>query len=304
MEIVADSLARRDWDRLAPAAAMQQAWAYGEACAALGSRILRLEIRRGRETLGLAQVVHRRLLGCLDAFVCTRGPIWLHAEDADTRANALRMLRKSMQGGRLKGFFTTPDHCAQGVPTLRAAGLARVMTPYCTARLDITRPEAEIRARMHQKWRNRLVVAEKAGFRVTRADRRAEAFQWLLEEETQQQSAKRYNALPPALVTAWHQANGDMRVLTAERDGRPEAAMLFLVHGTQATYHMGWTSAAGRADSAHNLLLWQGIRKLKAAGVATLDLGGLNTEDIPGIARFKLGTGAELRTLCGTWFGR
>ena len=46
------------------------------------------------------------------------------------------------------------------------------------------------------------------------------------------------------------------------------------------------------------------MRKLKAAGVHVLDLGGLNTEDVPGIARFKLGAGGKVKTLCGTWFGR
>ena len=30
----------------------------------------------------------------------------------------------------------------------------------------------------------------------------------------------------------------------------------------------------------------------------------INTQDIPGIARFKLGAGAQVKTLCGTWFGR
>lgn len=306
MEIVTDSLGRRDWHRLAPAPAMQQGWAYGEACAALGSRVLRMEIRQGRETIGLAQVVHRRLLGWLDAFVCTRGPVWMDDTDADAhtdaRAEGLLALRRALGPGRLKGLFVTPD---SGMATALAnARMTRVMTPYSTAIIDLTRPEADLRAAMHQKWRNRLVAAEQAGLRVARADRRPELFRWLLEAEEAQQRRKRYRALPPALVAAWHQASGDMRVLVAEHGDLNVAAMVFLVHGRQATYHLGWTSDMGKQLNAHNLLLWQGVRKLKAVGVETLDLGGLNTEDIPGIARFKLGAGGQVRTLCGTWLCR
>jgi carbamoyltransferase len=35
---------------------------------------------------------------------------------------------------------------------------------------------------------------------------------------------------------------------------------------------------------------------------AVLDLGGVNTRDLPGISRFKLGTGGQAITLAGTYF--
>ena len=58
------------------------------------------------------------------------------------------------------------------------------------------------------------------------------------------------------------------------------------------------------AGSEGSLLLWTAMTRLPRAGIAELDLGGLNTADAPGIARFKLGTGARVKALCGTWFGR
>ncbi|MFK7941391.1 MAG: lipid II:glycine glycyltransferase FemX [Paracoccaceae bacterium] len=302
MEIALDNLSRRDWEGLVPAPAMQQGWAYGAACAALGSRVLRFEMKRRSETVGLAQVVHRRLFGCLDAFVCTRGPLWIDGASPEDRATGLRRLRKAAEGGRLKGVFVTPD--ATDSASLRGSGMIRVMTPYTTACIDLTLEETTLRAAMHHKWRNRLVASERAELRVTRVDRRPELFRWVLEAEEAQQRSRRYQALPPALVAAWHQATGEMRVLVAEHQDQQVGAMVFLIHGRQATYHLGWASPEGKRLSAHNLLLWQGMRKLKAAGIEMLDLGGLNTEDIPGIARFKLGAGAAVKTLCGTWFGR
>ena len=304
MEVLLDQTPRRRWDSLVQNAAFQQDWAYGEACRTLGSRILRFEIREAGQTIGLAQAVHRRLFGCLHAVVCTRGPVWNGALEPQVRIDALSACRRALPFSRLKGFFMTPDSGRQESDILKSGGFARVMTPYTTAVIDLTKSEADLRAAMHQKWRNRLVAAERSGLRVGRADRHSRLYHWLLEAEHSQQRARRYSAIPVALVPAWQQAGGDLRVLTASKDGEILAAMLFLLHGERATYHLGWSSEDGKKLSAHNLLLWQAVLKLKAKGLRLLDLGGLNTEDIPGIARFKLGTGAKPETLCGTWFGR
>jgi hypothetical protein len=40
---------------------------------------------------------------------------------------------------------------------------------------------------------------------------------------------------------------------------------------------------------------------LKAQGVARLDLGTIDTRRAPGIARFKLGAGARVEVLAGSW---
>lgn len=300
MEILWDQTRQRDWDRMAAGAGMQQAWAYGAACAALGSRVLRAEIRDGGQVIGLAQLVHRKL-ALFHASVCTKGPVWL-VPDSAVRAAALGALKRSLPLPWLRGLFLTPEDT--DTASLRRAGLARVMTPYTTATVDLTHEPGALRAAMHQKWRNRLVAAEQAGLRIGRADRRPDLYQWLLGLEAEQQKTARYAALPPALVPAWQQAGGGVRVLTAMDGDDPVAAMLFLLHGDRATYHIGWTSTEGRRTSAHNLILWRAMLKLRAQGVRELDLGGLNTEDIPGIARFKLGCGARPRTFCGTWFGR
>ena len=40
---------------------------------------------------------------------------------------------------------------------------------------------------------------------------------------------------------------------------------------------------------------------LRERGIASIDLGGVNTHSLPGISRFKLGTGGAVRTLAGTY---
>ena len=76
--------------------------------------------------------------------------------------------------------------------------------------------------------------------------------------------------------------------------------MGFIVHGSSATYHLGWASEAAKAAGVHGVMLLQAAEALRAEGVLWLDLGQVDTEAAPGLARFKLGTGADLRRLGAT----
>lgn len=80
------------------------------------------------------------------------------------------------------------------------------------------------------------------------------------------------------------------------------ASMLFLRHGRTASYYIGWADEEGRKSNAHNRLLWEALSTMKQSGITDLDLGGINTHDLPGISRFKLGTGGRVLTLAGTYF--
>ena len=64
---------------------------------------------------------------------------------------------------------------------------------------------------------------------------------------------------------------------------------------------VGWAGPQGRWHNAGTLLLWRGLLALRGRGVARLDLGGIDTRRAPGIARFKLGTGATPYALAGTY---
>ena len=302
MEILWNRTSRTVWDRLVKGAALQQDWAYGAACEALGSTVLRAEIRDRGDRIGAVQLIHRPILRLLNGAVATRGPVWQADVPAHTMGSAVRALANSLPLPGWRGLLLTPDLTCDAA--LRKSGFQRVMTPYATVMLDLTQDQSILRNRMHQKWRNRLVSAEQAGIVITRTDARPEHYLWLLEAEAEQQRRNRYRALPPALVPAWQASGGQLRVYTANHQDRIVAAMLFLLHGNSATYHIGFSNEDGRRLSAHNLLMWNAMRRLPKAGISTLDLGGLNTHDAPGIARFKLGTGGQVKTLCGTWFGR
>ncbi|RFP89851.1 GNAT family N-acetyltransferase [Rhodobacteraceae bacterium 63075] len=188
---------------------------------------------------------------------------------------------------------------------LRACGYTAILTPAHVAELDLSPPLPDLHAALHGKWRNRLTTARK---RLSAShDVAHRAFDpardgWLLKAEAAQQRTRRYRGYPPALTRLMHEVEPKaLRLFTLHERRDPIAAMLFVRHGSMATYHIGWNSPEGRKLAAHHLLLWEAIRALRARGVQMLDLGTVETERSAGLARFKLGSGARARPLGGTW---
>lgn len=299
-----NELDRPAWDRLhaAAAGAYQQDWAYGEALRRTGARVLRAAVAEpSGNVVGLAQVLARPFALAATFALCTYGPVWTPGLAPQTKAAAYRALKRSLPLGWPRLVVFTPDE-APG----EEAGLARmkrVMTGDATVLVDLTPGEDTIRAALEGKWRNSLNKAEKSALKVARGGAKPAQYRWLLQTEDRQRKARGYRALPGDLVEVWQEARGrdSVAVFRADLGKEAVAGMLFLVHGRRATYHIGWTSEAGRDQSAHNALMWLAMRELKAQGVEVLDLGGVNTQSGAGIARFKFGTGGRVLLRAGAY---
>ena len=284
--------------------AMQQAWAYGEALKAMDVVIHRAMVWDGEQLVAVAQFMCRRVLGYLSIASCTRGPVWAPGVGVAQRQQVYGLLRKSLPLSRLKVVLFSPDVALNEADEL--SGLARVMTGYSTVLLDLTKPLSTLKTELDGKWRNRLVKVlghEKIRFHVLPSRKRCD---WLLGKEIDQREAKKFHGLPVEFVRHYIDASSDpaqaFAVAYAELGKNTIAAMLFLVHGRVASYHMGWADTEGRQLNAHNALLWQAMTYFQDLQIEVLDLGGVNTHDLPGISRFKLGTGGSVLTLAGTYF--
>lgn len=197
-------------------------------------------------------------------------------------------------------ILLSPD---RPTPDMARIGAVPIMTPATIARIDLCPPLKERRTALHQKWRNRLRHAEHQRLRVTRRNLPLDPGHWLLAAEAKQQVRRSYHNWPAHLTLAYaRETPGAAKLFTAYEGRDPVAAMLFLRHGASATYHIGHITARGRALSAHNLLLWQAAGWLAAKGHQDLDLGTIDTRGpSAGLARFKLGAGANAHVLGGTW---
>lgn len=300
----ADHLSQHQWQKMLGRAgyyAFQQHWAYGEAVKGFGGGVWRAALYHDGEPVALAQIQLRRVLRFATLALCMRGPVWLAALSDAEKAEAYRLLRAALpvRAPRLALFMPeTEDDAA-----LQLAGRRRVVTGYATALLDLTQPPDALLAACDGKWRNRLKAGQVSGLQIDILPARYEDYAFLLEYEAAQSRRIGYSALHPAFVPAWqHHAGADKPLcLSAREGGRIVAAVLCLVHAPHATYHIGWSDARGKALNAHNVLLWRAAERLKARGIRCFDLGGVNTEEGAGIARFKLGTGAGVKILPGTY---
>lgn len=284
MKMVRDGLVREGWR--AAAMPLQQSWAYGEALSRLGATVVRVGLMTPSGARGLAQVTARRA-GPLRLSLLSRGPVWDGGPAAGEEDTALGAL-----GRAFRPLLATPERSGPGLP---------LVTPRHRAHLDLAADPAVLRARLDGKWRNRLARAEGEGLclRVGRPDPASVA--WLLHRDAALQRARGYRALPARFTHAWLAFDPAAALLAEARiGGRRVAAMLFLLHAPWASYHVGWSGVAGRHANAHTLLLWQAMLSLREEGYAVLDLGDVDTETAPGLARFKIGAGARVAALGAT----
>ncbi len=272
----------------------------------LGVAVHRAAVMDQGELVGLAQFVGRRWLGYIGLASCSRGPVWAPEADGALRQQACRQMQRSIPTRPLRVTLFSPNVPATELLPQETQGLGRVMTGYSTVMLDLRPDLATLRQALESKWRNRLTRAENANTQRVQVQPNLEHALALLVQERSLREARQFHGLPERFVPAYIEAHAQpaqaFTVSSVQQGGELLAGMLFLLHGRVATYHMGWSSDAGRADNLHNLLLWKGLCQLKAQGISHLDLGGVNTHDLPGISRFKLGTGGQALTLAGTYF--
>lgn len=288
---------------------LQQHPTYGRALETFGATAKQATFSSGATVVGHALLIERRFFGLISFTTIFRGPVWRDPATPDeVKSAAYTALKKLSSPWRWNFICVMPEqpHSDSMQPFMQKAGYRRVMSGFSTCWLDL-RPEPKgIRAALKGKWRNQLVKAESSGLDISFGGRKAHQYTWLLEKEAEQRSKRRYQATPLGLVPAFvraatpKSASGVMAV-TALKDKRKIAGALFLIHGNSATYHIGWAGDDARKLNAQNQILWEGIGALKKQGVRFLDLGGLNTADLAGIARFKLGMGGTPLTLAGAY---
>lgn len=296
MQVVWNGLDAASWHRLLPPeAALQQAWRYGEAAQRLGRSVHRAVLADGEGPLALAQIVGRGRL--CPRLLLSRGPVWLRPAGAPLRRAALRALVRTAPPPGPRLLIVTPeagdDGAGAGVPLLTGPTVAALP-------LDAD-PEA-LRRRQAQKWRNRLSRAERAGIALGWLAPTPARLDALLARDAEMRRARGYAGPGAAFLRAWRQTGRDsgLALLVAGPERRALAAMLFLLWPGGASYHLGWTSPEGRRVSAHHLMLWAAACRFAAEGRRLLDLGVIDTERAPGLARFKLGSGAVPRRLGST----
>ncbi|MEL7030933.1 MAG: GNAT family N-acetyltransferase [Pseudomonadota bacterium] len=260
---------------------LTQSEAFERTCERIGVKVTRVADSEG------TCLVQTRKLPVLGAFhLVSRGPV---IQDVMVRADLIQRLRLQFKGT----LVVNAPSGAKEIGGLKIARGAEIAT------IGLAAPD-HMRARLHQKWRNQLKKSEASDLVVTDQPLDPLRHKWFLNAEAAQQKTRKYKSYPAGFLLAYAAANnGQARLYTAALDGQPVAGMLVLKHGRMATYQAGVTTPEGRAVCAHNRLLWQIMCDLQKRQTTRLDLGRADLSS--GLRRFKMGAGAEIETLAGSF---
>ncbi len=268
-----------------------QHWAYGDIKErAEGWHVQRFLFTREGKDIGLVQVLSKRVLGIPVAYRVNRGPIFLPEEQSmDLELAAVTQLRKKLRHPSI--FFYVPYSVMTEENYVKMA-LAKWKNwdifGYPTGVIDLERSEEEIRKSLNSKWRNQLKTSEKYGNEVLTDKNRFDEMLRYYDEEQQEKGFKGEN---PNLLKEMqaHEAQPFRFFYVENEAGELLAFDIFYRHDTVATYFIGWNSEEGRKQCLNNLLLYQAAIHLKAEGVATMDLGGIEYIHTEAVAKFKDG---------------
>ncbi|NNG05869.1 MAG: GNAT family N-acetyltransferase [Inquilinus sp.] len=258
---------------------------------------------------GLAQMLEARLFGeAIHLLTLDRGPVWFEGYGgldhwrAFAAAFAERFPRRI---GRRRRFLPELEDTPAARDLLVAAGFHRQagVPGYQTLWLDLTPGLDALRAGLKQKWRNTLNRAERHDLAVQNDEGRG-ILPWVLARYAADRKARGYPGPAPGFLRALGGAfapEGRLLILTAAKDRPVVAAVVLVLHGTAATYQIGWSSEQGRRLGAPSLLLWRAVEGLKARGIRDFDLGGVNDRDAAGVKAFKAGLGGREVRLVGQY---
>lgn len=170
--------------------------------------------------------------------------------------------------------------------------------PYRSFALDLSQDSDTLMRRLNGKWRTDLRFALKSDLGLDRGfDAALQARFLALYAEVQ--AAKGFQ---PEITPEFHfglcstgSAHPDyaLEILIATKDGKDVAGIVVGTAGPTATYLFGATGDAGRPLRAGYFLTWQAILLAQGRGQRWYDLGGVDFDANPDVARFKERMGGE-----------
>jgi lipid II:glycine glycyltransferase (peptidoglycan interpeptide bridge formation enzyme) len=204
-----------------------------------------------------------------------------------------------------------PDVCTESPISI---GDGKVMEsphniqPPRTIIIDIKNSEEEILARMKQKTRYNIRLAEKKGVTV-RAWDDIESFHKMMLATGDRDSFGIHSLEYYRRAHELFHPPGMCELLVAEYEGKPLAALMVFGRGAHAWYFYGASTDEERNRMPTYLLQWEAMKWAKTRGCEEYDLWGVPDEDektleanfekrhdgLWGVYRFKRGFGGELK---------
>ena len=299
-----DAVDKHEWYKIISLfsdANIYQTWDY-DAVRCGKENISHLVLRKASKIVAAAQarIVRIPVLG-LGASYVRWGPFWqLRDQEADPAAfqMALRALRNEYvcRRGLILRIFPIQydDNPYSCMDILTDEGYAPVPEedPGRTLILDIGPPDADIRKKLDQKWRNCLNKSEKNQLEVIEGteDGLFADFIGLYHALLERKKFQEPNDINEfRLIQQELPPENKMSIFLCRTDGISSAGVVCANTGETGIYLFGATNDQGMANKGSYLLQWKAIQWMKSTGCKYYNLNGINPAVNPGNYHFKSG---------------
>jgi lipid II:glycine glycyltransferase (peptidoglycan interpeptide bridge formation enzyme) len=300
-----DLKAYEDWISHHPDATLWQSPAWRAYQQAIGRETRLYGVLDGGKVLASALVVIDKTTGGFSTWDIPRGPLTAVSGQRSAVSNEKEALEElfdrivcDASQDRCLAIFLSP---AIPLPAIRypLSASYRHEQPEATLLVDLTASEEDILAKMHQKGRYNIKVADKNGVQA-RESSDVETYARLAHE-----TAARDGFRAPSrtqFAAFLRHIPGSFLLIATSPDGMPIAGLIGAVWKECGIYYYGASSNEHRALMAPYALQWAAMRRCKAAGCLRYDLLGVAPPDAPdnhpwrGITGFKEKFGGKLVT--------
>ncbi|AVV50072.1 lipid II:glycine glycyltransferase FemX [Leptospira santarosai] len=312
LDVEWNSVSRETWDELFKKVAVSnflQSWVYGESKKICEN----WKVHRGvftfeNQKIALVQILEKSILGIFKVYRINRGPLFLNEVDLNLKELVFKKIAEF--GNLLKGsvLFFNPEVVLGGkfLILMKENGFYENnnFSPWTSAFIDLTKDLNFLRQNLDSKWRNMLTNSEKNDLTLEIGSSDF-LFHWMLDKYDELTSSKNFSGISKSMLLQIKEdrnGNGTFLILRAIYQNEFVAGVCIAIHGSSATYLIGWNGDLGRKLRANHFLLWNSIVQLKQMGCVSFDLGGIDQERTPGIAEFKLGVNGDNYELPGEFW--
>ena len=170
-----------------------------------------------------------------------------------------------------------------------AAGFAGTLRAplYQSLAMNLRDGEQTLMQRLDGKWRTDLRFALKSGLILDQGNSPALQARFLALFQAVQTAKGFAPDITPEFHFALSGPDYALDVMIATKDGQDLGGVVIGTTGRTATYLFGATAEAGRRLKAGYFLTWQGMMLARQRGLHWYDMGGIDREANPDVARFK-----------------
>jgi peptidoglycan pentaglycine glycine transferase (the first glycine) len=273
---------RAVWQRLLASHShshLLQSWSWGELKSRYGWQVERVALYAGENPVAGTQILFRPVMNLFTVAYVPKGPVvdWDDPEQVHLLVNGMHQTcrRRRCAFLKLEPALAAGDDRANQLADLSFRPSPFTVQPPRTILVDLTPPEDEILARMKQKTRYNIRLAQRKGVTVRRGTAKDMDTFYHLMQLTGERDAFGIHS-QAYYESAFELFKPEERaLLVAEVEGTAVADLMVFVHPPTAYYLFGASSDSHRNLMPTYLLQWEALRWAKRHNCLTYDMWGV-----------------------------